>query len=103
MLLDTGASITALSLDAIQRLGLEPTGRYIQLSTANGLRTAQLYSANNIRIGRLKKRHLIVAEVDMPSSSGVQGLLGTDLLNSIDQRYSYLIDNQKNALIFRRR
>lgn len=103
LLLDTGASITALSLEAIQRLGLNPTGRYIQLSTANGLRTAQLYSADYVNIGGLMKRKLIVAEIDMSNSSGIQGLLGTDLLNKIDPRYSYIIDNQKNALIFRRR
>lgn len=103
LLLDTGASITALSLEAIQQLGLRPTGRFIQLNTANGVRTAQLFGANNVRIGGLRKRNVIVAEIDMPNSSGIQGLLGTDLLNDIDQRYSYLIDNQHNALIFRRR
>jgi len=52
MLLDTGASITSLSSQQIQRLGLAPTGRSIRLSTANGERNAALYRAEKIRLGR---------------------------------------------------
>lgn len=102
LLLDTGASITALSKDLIRRLNLEPTGRSIQLSTANGIARSNLYRAKRIRLGRLAVDNLIVAEIDLKRNSGFQGLLGTDLLNRINTNYSYLIDNQNNALIFRR-
>lgn len=103
LLLDTGASITALSTDLIRRLNLEPTGRSIQLNTANGITSARLFKVQRVRLGRLSIKDLIVAEIDLKQSAGFQGLLGTDLLNRINANYSYLIDNQQNALIFRRR
>jgi len=101
MLLDTGASITSLSSQQIQRLGLAPTGRSIRLSTANGERNAALYRAEKIRLGRLTVEGLVVAEIEFDSNSPIQGLLGTDLLNRVNHRYNYLIDNNANALIFR--
>jgi len=103
MLLDTGASITALSQDAIRRLNLQATDRYIRLTTANGVRRSQLYQARRVKLGRLTVDNLVVAEIDMERNAPIQGLLGTDLLNQLDNRYSYLIDNQQNALIFRRK
>ena len=101
LLLDTGASITSLSTTTIQSLNLEPTGRSIQLSTANGITRAQLYKADQIKLGRLRLRNLVVAEIEFDKNSQIHGLLGTDLLNQLDSRYSYIIDNQKNALIFK--
>lgn len=101
MLLDTGASITALSQQTIEKLRLRPTGRFIQLHTANGLRRSQLYRAGRIRLGRLSVSDFVVAEVEFDHSEKIQGLLGTDLLNQIDSRYSFVLDNQQNALIFR--
>lgn len=103
MLLDTGASITSLSSQQIQRLGLEPTGQSVRLSTANGIRNAPLYRIKKIRLGRLTIEDLVIAEIEFSSNSPIQGLLGTDLLNRVNQRYSYLIDNNANALIFRRK
>jgi len=44
---------------------------------------------------------MVIAEIEFSSNSPFQGLLGTDLLNQLDTNYSYIIDNQKNALIFR--
>jgi len=103
LLLDTGASITSLSSSLIARLNLEPAGRSIRLSTANGITQAQLYRAKKLRLGRLYLDDLVVAEIDLGRNARFQGLLGTDLLNRINNEYSYLIDNRQNALIFRRR
>ena len=100
LLLDTGASITSLSSSLIQQLNLKPDGRTIRLSTANGIRNAKLYRADQIKLGRLSIKNLVVAEIEFSSNSPIQGLLGTDLLNQLDNNYSYIIDNQKNALIF---
>ena len=101
MLLDTGASITALSAQQIQHLRLPALGQTITLRTANGLRTAPLYQVDTLQLGQLTINNLTVAEIDFGDDTQVQGLLGTDTLNAIDQRYDYLIDNQANALIFR--
>jgi clan AA aspartic protease (TIGR02281 family) len=103
LLLDTGASITSLSSDTIRRLGLTPTGRSISLSTANGLTQSQLYSADRLNLGPLRLNNLLVAEVDFGRAGQVQGLLGTDVLKHVSREYSYLIDDQKNALIFRKK
>lgn len=103
MLLDTGASITSMSADAIRRLGFEPIGRSIQISTANGLTAAPLYRADKVRLGRFNIEGLVVAEINLGREGQFQGLLGTDLLNKVNKNYGYLIDNQQSALIFRRR
>ena len=103
LLLDTGASITALSPELISRLGLSPTGDVIRLSTANGVTESQLYLAKKIKLGRFIIRDLVVAEINLGDSRNFQGLLGTDLLNKVGANYSYLIDNENNSLIFKRK
>ncbi|MFT4628909.1 MAG: putative aspartyl protease [Arenicella sp.] len=103
LLLDTGASITSLTSDTIRRLGLTPTGRSISLSTANGLTQSPLHSADRLNLGPLRLSNLLVAEVDFGRTGRVQGLLGTDVLKQLSREYSYLIDDQQKALIFRKR
>ncbi len=100
LLLDTGASITALDSSLIAQLGLRETGRSIQLSTANGRRNAKLYRAERIKLGRFTITGHVVAGIDLSGSSYFSGLLGTDILNAVSRDYSYVIDNQKSALIF---
>lgn len=102
LLLDTGASITTLSKDAIQRLGLKPSGNSVTLSTANGVRKSDLYRARNLQLGKFRLHDLLVAEIEIGSDERIDGLLGTDVLSQIDDRFSYLIDDRKNALIFRK-
>lgn len=103
LLLDTGASITALNKSLIERLKLSPTGEVIRLNTANGETRSRLYKAENLRLGGVNITSAVVAEIELTNNVGFQGLLGTDLLNQADPRYSYLIDNAQNALIFRLR
>lgn len=103
LLLDTGASITALSSELIRRLNLEPTGKSIQLSTANGLTIAKLYQVNSLSLGRLTLQNMIIAEIDLGQRREFDGLLGTDALNEFKSRYNYVIDNQSKTLIFRPR
>ncbi|NNC98687.1 MAG: clan AA aspartic protease, partial [Gammaproteobacteria bacterium] len=101
LLLDTGASVTALTTQAIQNLNLRATGRYLQLATANGTIRSQLFQADKVQIGGLVISQMLVAEIDMQESNGIHGLLGTDLLTQLRDSYSYLIDNRNNALVFR--
>ena len=103
LLLDTGASITSLSPEVIARLRLTPTGNSIRLSTANGITESQLYLARRVKLGRFTIEDLVVAEVNLGGSGRFEGLLGTDLLNKVGENYSYLIDNENNQLIFRRK
>ena len=99
LLLDTGASITALSSELIFALNLQRTGQTISLSTANGTKKSRLYRVQRLQLGPLVLQNMIIAEIDLARNNRFQGLLGTDVLNQID-RYNYVIDNQRNALIF---
>lgn len=103
LLLDTGASITSLSKQKVRQLGLRATGQALNLNTANGVTKAKLYYADSLSFGRLNFKNVTVAEVDLGNSRRFDGLLGTDVLRSVGNNYSYLIDDQKNALIFEAR
>lgn len=99
LLLDTGASITALSKDLIATLNLKDTGNTISISTANGIKTARLYKTRRLELGRLVLQNMTIAEIDLAPNNRFQGLLGTDVLNQLGD-YNYLIDKQRSALIF---
>ena len=101
LLLDTGASITALSRELIDRLNLQPLNRQIRLNTANGSTLAELYQVERLQLGRLVLSDIVIADIDMGSTSNFQGLLGTDTLNKLRNDYDYVIDNGQKALIFK--
>jgi len=104
LLLDTGASITSLTPQTITRLRLTSTRDVIKLSTANGVTNAEIYLAKKVTLGKITINRLNVAEINLGNSKQFQGLLGTDLLNEIGgKNYSYLIDNESNTLIFRKK
>ena len=103
LLLDTGASITALSRNLVDRLNLQPLNRQIRLNTANGTTTANLYRVERLQLGRLVLNDIVIADIDMGGTSNFQGLLGTDALNKLREDYDYLIDNGRKELIFRRK
>jgi len=100
MLLDTGASITSLSSQLIRSLGLKPSGKTIWLNTANGRLNARLFRANKVELGPFQARNVLLAEIEFGRGSSIQGLVGTDLLNLFGNQHGYIIDDQKNALIF---
>lgn len=100
MLLDTGASITALSKELIQNLGLRATGQTVRLNTANGKRTARLYKVDKVKLGPFQINNLVIAEIEFGENRAIQGLVGTDLLNLLSTQYGYVIDDRQNSLIF---
>ncbi len=100
LLLDTGASITALDTKTVSRLGLQANGQSIQISTANGIRDANLYTIRDVQLGSFVIKNLTIAGIDLGNDRHFSGLLGTDLLNSVSKEYAYSIDNAQNALIF---
>lgn len=103
LLLDTGASITALATGKIVQLKLKPTGRSITLSTANGIRRARTYFANRITLGEVKLVNSVVAEIELPNQTQIDGLLGTDVLRQISGDFGYIIDDQQSAILIRER
>ena len=95
LLLDTGASITALSEQVMNRLNLKKTSRKIRLSTANGTRTSNVFRADSVKLHNVELSQVAVVEVGLGQRSSIDGLLGTDIL----QQFNYQIDNPSNSLI----
>ena len=95
LLLDTGASITALDESLLRTIGAIDTGRRIQLQTANGLAEGKIYELRSLRIGRTRVHNFEVAGLDFGHQPRFDGLLGMDFLNM----FSYTIDNSNHTLL----
>ncbi len=88
LLVDTGANITSLSKQALRRLGAQPLGDKVRVRTAGGVIETSTY-----RIAYMEVQGQVVTdlrvlqlEADLP---GMDGLLGTDVL----QRFDWPVDN----------
>lgn len=58
MMIDTGATITALTAETAERVGVKPDGRTTPLSTANGMVEAQQGRIETFEIGPLKTKDM---------------------------------------------
>lgn len=103
LLLDTGASITAINIHLASQLGLQPLQESVQLATANGVRQAPLFRVKHLQLGGFTLNNHTVAAIELQYNGAFVGLLGTDVLNKLNDQYSYVIDNELSALIFRRK
>lgn len=95
LLLDTGASITALSEKSIDNLNLDKTSQRIRLSTANGTRSSHIYRADSLQLNDITLKKVAIVEIELGQKSKIDGLLGTDIL----QQFNYQIDNSIHSLI----
>lgn len=99
LLLDTGASITALSVQTIKRLSVKKTARRIRLATANGTTTSAIYRVDSLRMENIELQGVSIAEIDLGRKATIDGLLGTDVL----QRFNYQINAESQSLILKPR
>lgn len=83
MLVDTGASLVALTADDARALGIRPDrhARRMMLSTANGTVTATLTVLREIRLGDIVVRN--VDAVVMPPGALSTSLLGNSFLGKL--------------------
>lgn len=81
-LVDTGATLTAVSSDLAQQAGLQPRrgGIPISIGTANGPVAAQLATAENIRFGNIAASGL---DVVIAPSLGETNVVGMNLLSRL--------------------
>jgi len=92
LLLDTGASLSALSREAAKSLGIElPRAPVMtELDTASGRHSFPLVILRRLSVGRASVDHVTVAICDPCTVPGLQGLLGLNFtahfLLSIDPR-----------------
>jgi clan AA aspartic protease (TIGR02281 family) len=95
LLIDTGASLTMLTPDTLQRSGsgARATGRTGLFSTANGRVSAPIYRLDALSIGDWQVGDLDVGVLN-PGDPGVDGLLGMNFL----RHFQFFID-QNEALL----
>ncbi len=82
LLVDTGANITSLTRSALRSLAARRLPEEATVRTAGGLVTTGIYTVPEIRVEGRVFTDLRVLElpIDLP---GIDGLLGTDLLNQL--------------------
>lgn len=84
LLVDTGASKTAIDASALAALDVQPANRVARLLTAGGPIRADVYLINQLRFGGLELDNFEVVGLEsVPSQT--QGLLGMDLLNQVGE------------------
>ena len=83
LLVDTGATTTALSISTLRQLGARPLNRRTLVQTAGGRISADLYRLPEIIIGNRRFRDHTVLGLDNPPAQW-DGLLGMDLLQALN-------------------
>jgi tetratricopeptide (TPR) repeat protein len=86
MLLDTGATKTAISLSKLRTLGARRTRDIVNVQTANGMVTLPIYEIDQLDAGALTlKNFSVVALTDGPLHA--DGLLGLDVLDQLPSTF----------------
>ena len=94
-LVDTGATVTAISSDLAEQAGLEPRrgGLPISIGTANGPVAAHLATASEIRFGNVSARGL---DVVIAPTLGETNVVGMNLLSRLA---SWRVEGQTMILV----
>jgi aspartyl protease family protein len=81
-LVDTGATLTAVSAETAQRVGLEPrdTGIPIRMQTANGMVAAQLTTIDDLRFGNVAAHGI---DAIIAPGLGPTNVIGMNLLSRL--------------------
>lgn len=101
LLIDTGASLTTLPPELLQRLRRKKLAARVghtQLRTAGGMHFAPIYQVKELHIGNFIVRDLQVAELDLFDSDS-QGLLGMDVLG----QFRFQLDQDRSILSLQQR
>lgn len=101
LLVDTGASVTALSHDSFRRLYRpEFTLQGVRLfNTANGYTRGNIYRARSLTLGEERLQGVDIAVLDLTGLEEVDGLLGMNVL----RQFRFEIDQTAAALHLSRR
>jgi len=103
LLMDTGASLSALDYRFVQSTGINNSGSRIRLSTASGQVEADLLDIHSVQFGEYRLSNLEFASIDLGRNQGLyHGLLGMDILGEfefyLDQREAILYLSSGNDL-----
>jgi aspartyl protease family protein len=80
-LVDSGATMTSMSKDTADRVGITPTdGMPALVRTANGIVPVQRGEASSLRVGNIERRHVAV---HISEAFGDMNVLGMNFLSSL--------------------
>jgi clan AA aspartic protease (TIGR02281 family) len=94
LMIDTGAAMTILQPQLLDRLGYDLNGRQAYFSTANGVVQAPVVAINRLALGQIGIDQLSVGALSLQLAEGVDGLLGMNFL----RRYQFRIDQDRGLL-----
>lgn len=101
LLVDTGASMTALTRDSFRRLyrpGFILLGTRL-FNTANGYTRGEIYSAPALTLGEERLEDIAIAVLDFKTMDDIDGLLGMNVL----RQFHFEIDQSAGAMHIKRR
>lgn len=81
MLVDTGASTTAITRERVRDVGAIPTGQRVRVRTASGVVESEVHRVDGLSVGGVELDSLNVLVLDGPLPQGVDGLLGMDVID----------------------
>jgi len=97
LIIDTGASLTALSRDSFDQLGADsrftPLGHQL-FNTAGGPVQGQIYQVEQVRLGRQQLTDVRIAVLDFELPDNLDGLLGMNLL----RHFRFEVDQERQQL-----
>ena len=98
MLIDTGASMTALSARTFDRLSDDYSSEFLgvfQVNTAGGIIQAPMVTFSSVKLGKYAFKDLTIVVIPTDPFDEAEGLLGMNILRSFDFR----IDQKAPALL----
>lgn len=100
LLIDTGASYTSLSRQAIERIANQTNAlsdelKKVKVNTANGSTVARVFKLSSLALEQTLLKNISVLEVNMGDHNRSDGLLGMNFLG----KFKFKID-QENGLLF---
>jgi clan AA aspartic protease (TIGR02281 family) len=97
-LVDTGASLTVLTPELADELGIKPPrrGRVVRLQTLSGETEGPIVTIPLVRVGDLEARDVIAVIHEIPDLDGILG-------NTFLARYSVTLDARRGLLTVRRK
>jgi len=82
LLVDTGATVTGIAADVLDRLGAERLDRGARVGTASGTVLMPTYRLRSLKIGDLEVGEMVV--LGLPTApADADGLLGMDVLDQL--------------------
>lgn len=99
LLVDTGATMTAIDVGVLARLGYDLNERTEYFSTANGVVEAPVVTLGALAMGESTVSRISIGALKLDSQRSIDGLLGMNFL----RHFEFKLNQQKQVLELQRR